>query len=63
MSTINRTRRSAMLSPLAFALAFGAYAQGAQSPLPQASLATPSKAVASDELAWLLDWLEEHGAA
>jgi len=27
MSRINRTRRIAMLSPLAFALAFGAYAQ------------------------------------
>lgn len=29
MSRINRTRRIAMLSPLAFALAFGAYAQDA----------------------------------
>lgn len=29
MSRINRTRRIAMLSPIAFALAFGAYAQDA----------------------------------
>jgi len=28
MSRINRTRRIAMLSPVAFAIAFGAYAQG-----------------------------------
>lgn len=47
MSRINRTRRIAMLSPIAFALAFGAYAQetnAAQGFTPAAATATADAA-------------------
>lgn len=68
MSRKTRNRRIAMLSPLAFALAFGAYAGTAQSGR-DTKLATPREEIAQfaseegDELGWLTDWLERHGQA
>lgn len=63
MSKHNRTRRSAMLSTVAFALAFGAYAQDSGLPrAPEAPLApTAGSAAQQADLDWMVDWLEAHG--
>lgn len=60
MSRINRTRRKTMLSPLAFALAFGAYAQQAPAFAP-ATQGTRTVSAPRADLDWMVGWLEKHG--
>ncbi|WP_415184954.1 hypothetical protein [Phaeovulum sp.] len=74
MSKTNRTKRSVLLSPLAFALSFGAYAGTTVTP---AEITGPARPAASEpfdsavprddhggdaDVAWMIDWLESHGA-
>ncbi|KEO53394.1 MULTISPECIES: hypothetical protein [Thioclava] len=66
MSRKTRNTRIAMLSPLAFALAFGAYAGTTQTGREQRLSATyeqstPIRREDEDELGWLTEWLERHG--
>lgn len=74
MKQSNRTKRSILLSPLAFALSFGAYAETSAMTTPAIRPATPNagqpfRALTprddqSDDadIAWIIDWLEKHGA-
>ncbi|MBC7145975.1 MAG: hypothetical protein H5U24_11295 [Thioclava marina] len=68
MSRKTRNRHIAMLSPLAFALAFGAYAGSTQIGR-ETRLSIPDEEIAqvgtdeAEELGWLTDWLERHGQA
>ncbi|OWY03565.1 hypothetical protein DEM26_02520 [Thioclava sp. NG1] len=68
MSRKIRNARIAMLSPLAFALAFGAYAGNTQTSremrLSSSRTETPQVSrEASEEVEQLTDWLERHGQA
>lgn len=68
MSRTKRNSRIAMLSPLAFALAFGAYAGStnvSREPRISASAREVSQIRPEDEedAGWLMEWLERHGEA
>ncbi len=58
-----------LLSPLAFALTLGAYAESSPPPLDAALVWTEAALVAqdgstgSDDLDWVIDWIERHGTA
>lgn len=68
MSRKSRNRRMAMLSPLAFALTFGAYA-GSGSIARDPRVSSPQEETprisreAREEVNWLTDWIERHGQA
>lgn len=61
-----RAARAALLSPIAFALAFGAYAQSAPNRLAGISgredgvIAEGRSAATEGEIAWLEDWLHRN---
>ncbi|QPZ92512.1 hypothetical protein [Thioclava electrotropha] len=68
MSRKTRNARIAMLSPLAFALAFGAYAGMTQSSREMKLSTSRTEAPqvsreATEEVEQLTDWLERHGQA
>lgn len=52
-------KRTAIVTPLAFALAFGAYAETPGSGAAQ--LTKQPMAEASNELEWMIDWIEKTG--
>ena len=54
-------KRTAILSPLAFALAFGAYAETPVTSM--ARLQDQTAAEASADLDWMIDWIEKSGQA
>ncbi len=74
MKPSKRTKRSILLSPLAFALSFGAYAETTVMTTSAIRPATPNAGQPfraptpgddqsdDSEIAWIIDWLEKHGA-
>ena len=68
MKTTKTQKRAILLSPLAFALTFGAYAEArspdsfdAANPAERREVSNRATEKDSSEITWMINWLEKHG--